>query len=291
MYLTTLEGLTKAANAGNYISWLRKLRPIVAETDHNCLDGPGPEVEQLTVDDVRFVYPARPNTMVLRGISIECQPGSFIALVGGSGCGKSTMIAMFERFYDPMSGMVRLGAENISSLNPRLYRQQIALVQQEPTLYQGTIRENIKLGLEEPDSISEELVLNACRQANIYEFVASLPAGLDTYCGSKGLSLSGGQRQRIAIARALIRDPKFLLLDEATSALDTESERLVQEALTGAMRGKRTTIAVAHRLSTVKKADQIFVLFQGRVAECGNHAELIQEGGLYFQMCKAQSLN
>jgi ATP-binding cassette, subfamily B (MDR/TAP), member 1 len=163
-------------------------------------------------------------------------------------------------------------------------------VQQEPTLYEGSVRENITLGLSPPPS--EEILHEACRQANVLDFVSSLPEGLSTPCGSRGAQFSGGQRQRIAIARALIRNPKILLLDEATSALDTQSEQLVQEALSEAARsGGRTTVVVAHRLSTIRDADVIFVLAAGEVVEVGTHGELIGRRGVYWQMCEAQSLD
>lgn len=163
-------------------------------------------------------------------------------------------------------------------------------MQQEPTLYEGSVRENITLGMIPPPS--EEALDEACRQANVQDFVSSLPEGLSTPCGSRGAQFSGGQRQRIAIARALIRNPKILLLDEATSALDTQSERLVQEALSEAAKsGSRTTIAVAHRLSTIRDADVIFVLAAGEVAEIGTHFELVGKRGVYWGMCEAQSLD
>lgn len=246
----------------------------------------------MILDNVRFTYPTRPDAKVLGGISMTIQPGEFVAFVGSSGCGKSTMISMLERFYDPSSGSINLGAQNIALLNPRLYRGHTALVQQEPTLYQGTIRENISLGFENAEALTDDMIINACKQANIYSFIESLPEGLNTQCGSRGLSLSGGQRQRIAIARALVRNPDILFLDEATSALDTESEKIVQEALAEAAAcGKRITIAVAHRLSTIKDANCIFVFLGGRIVESGTHASLMQKGGIYYQMCQAQSLD
>lgn len=202
------------------------------------------------------------------------------------------MIGLLNRFYDPSSGTIRLGNAAVPSLNPRLFRANMALVQQEPTLYQGTIRENITLGLEEEGAIADERIMQACAQANVHDFIASLPEGLDTHTGSRGVALSGGQRQRVAIARALIRNPRILLLDEATSALDTESERVVQTALSvAAAQGGRITVAVAHRLSTIKEAGRIFVFLGGKVAEEGTHAELVARGGLYAEMCKAQSLD
>jgi ATP-binding cassette subfamily B (MDR/TAP) protein 1 len=180
--------------------------------------------------------------------------------------------------------------KEISSLNINTYRNHLALVSQEPTLYQGTIRENILLGASGDDAlITEEAIIQACKDANIYEFIVSLPDGFSTLVGSKGTMLSGGQKQRIAIARALIRDPKILLLDEATSALDSESEKVVQAALDSAAKG-RTTIAVAHRLSTIQNADLIYVFDQGRIVEHGTHRELLNRKGRYFELVSLQSL-
>lgn len=187
-----------------------------------------------------------------------------------------------------MSGCIKLDGTDISTISLKSYRSNLALVQQEPTLYQGTIRENIALGLE--SDATDDQIVDACRQANIYDFVQSLPDGLATMCGSRGTLLSGGQRQRIAIARALIRKPRLLLLDEATSALDTESERIVQAALDKAKEG-RTTITIAHRLSTIKDADQIFVLVDGKIAERGTHEELVRKKGIYYEMCLGQALD
>jgi ATP-binding cassette, subfamily B (MDR/TAP), member 1 len=218
----------------------------------------------------------------------QIEPGSYAACVGPSGCGKTTVISLLERFYDPISGRITLNGDDISKMSPRLYRDHMSLVQQEPTLYQGSVRENIALGLRtEP---SEEEILAACKQANAYDFVTSLPEGLNTPCGGKGLQFSGGQRQRIAIARALIRKPRLLLLDEATSALDTQSERIVQKTLDEAA-STRTTIAVAHRLSTIRHADIIFVFANGKIAEMGNHEQLQALKGRYYEMCIAQSLD
>jgi ATP-binding cassette subfamily B (MDR/TAP) protein 1 len=220
----------------------------------------------------------------------QVRPGQFIAFVGASGCGKSTMIALLERFYDPTTGSISCDNRALSSLCPRKYRSHVSLVQQEPVLYQGSIRDNIAMGLETPDSVTDTRVENAARQANIYDFVTSLPEGFNTLCGSKGTQLSGGQRQRIAIARALIRKPRLLLLDEATSALDTESEKVVQAALEKAKSG-RTTIAVAHRLSTIKDADAIVVFHRGRIVELGSHGQLLGRRGIYYEMCLGQSLD
>lgn len=216
------------------------------------------------------------------------------------------MIAMLERFYDPSTGSILIDGDDLTSLNPRLYRSIVSLVQQEPTLFQGTIRENIALGIDDPSSasysskssttvnttVADAEIEAALRAANAWDFVSSLPDGLSTAAGSNGTQLSGGQRQRIAIARSLIRNPQVLLLDEATSALDTESEKIVQSALAeAAKKGDRITIAVAHRLSTIKDTDVICVFYGGRIVEMGSHAELIALGGMYTKMCEAQSLD
>jgi len=217
-----------------------------------------------------------------------------VAFVGASGCGKSTMVAMLERFYDPVMGRIVLDGTNLADTQPWEYRKQVSLVQQEPKLYPDTIRENIAMGIpgEDSTSVSEEAITQACRSANAWEFISSLPEGLNTKCGINGLQLSGGQRQRIAIARALIRDPRLLLLDEATSALDTQSERIVQNALDEAAKtSDRITIAVAHRLSTIRHADLICVFHDGRIAAVGTHEELLRSSEMYQKMCEAQNLS
>lgn len=288
--------MTKGLNAANYMFWLQALEPTVQETPENRGNGPksgGP----ITLDNIRFSYPLRPHAAVLRGIELNVKPGQFVALVGASGCGKSTMIAMLERFYDPSSGTISIASSAIPKLSPRLYRAIIGLVQQEPTLFQGSIRDNIALGIDDPSiagetEVSDAQIEKALRAANAWDFVSSLPEGLATPAGSNGAQLSGGQRQRIAIARALIRNPKVLLLDEATSALDTESEKIVQGALAEAAKeGDRITIAVAHRLSTIKDADVICVFHGGKITEMGTHQELIAQGGMYRKMCEAQALD
>jgi len=240
--------------------------------------------------DVHFRYPTRPEQPILRGLNLQIRPGQFVALVGASGCGKSTTIALMERFYDPVMGGVFVDGHDISTLNVNSYRSHIALVSQEPTLYRGTIRENILLGADtKPEDVPEAAIIQACKDANIYEFIMSLPESFNTMVGNKGSMLSGGQKQRIAIARALLRDPKILLLDEATSALDSESEKVVQAALDKAARG-RTTIAVAHRLSTIQKADLIYVFDAGRIVEAGTHVELLAKRGRYHELVNLQSL-
>jgi ATP-binding cassette subfamily B (MDR/TAP) protein 1 len=213
--------------------------------------------------------------------------GQSVGIVGASGCGKTTIISLLERFYDIKSGTICINGQSLTDLDVHAYRDTTGLVSQDTTLYQGSIKDNVLLGTDTED---EEKLMQACKDANIHDFIMSLPQGYDTDSGSRGLALSGGQRQRIAVARALIRDPKILLLDEATSALDTQSEEVVQRALETAAKG-RTTVAVAHRLSTVRDADRIFVLEKGRVVEEGTHDELVGMRGRYWDMVQAQSLD
>jgi len=241
---------------------------------------------KIELQDIRFTYPGRPDHRVLRGISLSAEPGQFIALVGASGSGKSTVMQLLERFYDPTSGAVLVDDVEVKDYNLQDYRSQLAIVSQETTLYTGTIRENI---LADKEELGDDAVIQACKDANIYDFITSLPDGFNTLVGAKGALLSGGQRQRIAIARALLRDPKVLLLDEATSALDSTSERVVQAALDSAAQG-RTTIAIAHRLSTIQHADVIYVFDQGKIVEKGRHEDLVAKKGVYFELAKLQAI-
>lgn len=279
--------MSKAKQAAQELKILFDRKPAI---DSWSTDGARLESCEGTIEfrDVHFRYPTRPEQPVLRGLNLSVKPGQYIALVGASGCGKSTTIALLERFYDPLVGGIFVDGKEISSLNINDYRSYIALVSQEPTLYQGTIRENVLLGADRQDVPDSDIEF-ACREANIYDFIMSLPDGFSTVVGSKGSMLSGGQKQRVAIARALLRDPKILLLDEATSALDSESEHVVQAALDKAAKG-RTTIAVAHRLSTIQKADVIYVFDQGVVVEHGTHGELMAKGGRYSELVNLQSL-
>lgn len=289
-FFSYTTSLTKSATAANYIFWLRRLKPAVQEDsskppfDSDKDRGPA----HVNVQDVAFAYESRPNTNVLEGIDVDVLPGQFIAFVGASGCGKSTMISLLERFYDPSSGRITCDDRPLMDLCPRKYRRDVSLVQQEPVLYQGSVRDNIAMGIEV--DVTDAQIEAAAKQSNIFDFIASLPEGFATMCGSRGTQLSGGQRQRIAIARALIREPRLLLLDEATSALDTESERVVQVALEKAKSG-RTTIAVAHRLSTIKDADMIVVFAKGKIVESGTHKDLLAKRGVYYEMCLGQSLD
>ncbi|KAL5330302.1 hypothetical protein ACEPPN_003828 [Leptodophora sp. 'Broadleaf-Isolate-01'] len=286
-FFSYTTSITQASGAANYILWLRSRKPVMQETLENINRGPGGEGGEIALSSMSFQYPGR-TIRVLKDIGMTIKHGEFAAFVGPSGCGKSTMVNLLERFYDPTSGEINFAGHPIRTYSPRLYRQNISLVQQEPTLYSGSVFDNVSLGLEE--AATEAQIIEACRQANALEFIESLPEGFQTACGNRGLQFSGGQKQRIAIARALIRKPRLLLLDEATSALDTQSERIVQEALDQAKEG-RTTIAVAHRLSTIKHADVIFVFGDGRVVERGTHAELLALKGRYYDMCLAQSLD
>ncbi len=236
--------------------------------------GPG----RVSLDAVSFAY--TPEVPVLQELSLELAPGTATALVGASGAGKTTVAMLLYRFYEPTAGEIRLDGVPIRNIRREDLRERIGIVPQEPVLFSGTIRENIRYGrLTATDREVEE----AARAANVEEFVRALPQGYNALLGERGVTLSGGQRQRVAIARAVLKDPRILILDEATSALDTRSESLVREALGRLMRG-RTTLIIAHRLSTVREADQIAVMDAGRVVELGTHLELLRSGGRYAEL-------
>ncbi|XP_069945791.1 ATP-dependent translocase ABCB1-like [Cherax quadricarinatus] len=240
------------------------------------------EVRDIQLTGVHFTYPSRPDVPILSGLDVAVGRGQTLALVGGSGCGKSTIITLLERFYEATAGKVLINGEDVQRLDVSWVRSQLGLVSQEPVLFDRTIAENIAYG-DNTRLVSREEVIAAAKQANIHDFVESLPFGYETRVGSKGTQLSGGQKQRIAIARALVRNPGVLLLDEATSALDTESEKVVQEALVRAQKG-RTSIVIAHRLTAVRDADTIAVVEDGRVVETGTHNQLVKNRGRYYAL-------
>uniref|UniRef100_A0A2K6S1K2 ATP binding cassette subfamily B member 4 n=1 Tax=Saimiri boliviensis boliviensis TaxID=39432 RepID=A0A2K6S1K2_SAIBB len=241
----------------------------------------------VTFSEVMFNYPTRPNVPVLQGLSLEVKKGQTLALVGSSGCGKSTVVQLLERFYDPLAGTVLLDGQEAKKLNVQWLRAQLGIVSQEPILFDCSIAENIAYG-DNSRVVSQDEIVSAAKAANIHHFIETLPHKYKTRVGDKGTQLSGGQKQRIAIARALIRQPQILLLDEATSALDTESEKVVQEALDKAREG-RTCIVIAHRLSTIQNADLIVVFQNGRIKEHGTHQQLLAQKGIYFSMVSVQA--
>jgi ATP-binding cassette subfamily B protein len=245
---------------------------------------PSPAIGEVSMTDVGFSYPGRPDLPALRGFTLNVRAGETVALVGPSGAGKSTVFRLLLRFYDPQSGVVSVDGVDVRDADPVAVRSRFAWVSQEAPLFSGSANENIRFGRE---TATSDDVVSAAREAQALTFVEALPEGFDTPLGERGKSLSGGQRQRMAIARALVRDAPILLLDEATSALDAESEQLVQIALDQAMEA-RTTIVIAHRLATVLRADRIAVMENGRVVEEGSHADLIAQGGLYARLAKLQ---
>ncbi|KAI0443528.1 ABC transporter-like protein [Xylaria telfairii] len=250
----------------------------------------GDDDQGVTIElrDVWFKYPTR-DVPVLNGLNMTIEKGQFAAIVGPSGCGKTSIISLLERFYQITSGQITLDGVDIDNIDLTDYRKAISLVAQEPSLFDGTIRENIILGVD-ADTITDETLHRVCRDAGIHEFIVSLPDGYNTKAGIKGILLSGGQRQRISIARALIRNPHLLLLDEATSNLDSETEKMVQ-AVFERTKKNRTMIVVAHRLATIQNADVIFVLGDGQILETGTHSSLLQKRGVYHSMCQAQALD
>jgi ATP-binding cassette subfamily B protein len=239
---------------------------------------------RVDVEQVRFAYPSRPDVPVFQGIDLSLAEGEAVALVGPSGAGKSTVAALLARFYDPLAGRILFDGADVRTLDPQWLRRQIATVAQEPLLFSSSVADNIRYG--RPSATPAE-VEAAARAAHAHEFVSRFPQGYATLVGERGVQLSGGQKQRVAIARALLKDARLLVLDEATSALDAESEALVQDALERLMRG-RTTLVIAHRLSTVMRADRVLVLDGGRVVQQGSHAALLAEEGLYRKLVERQ---
>lgn len=292
-----------APNAKAFTSAVAAGRNIYAAIDRHSPIDPGATSGRMldsvsgTIElrHVKHIYPSRPEVVVMENVNLVVPAGKQTALVGASGSGKSTIVGLVERFYDPVGGAVFLDGVNIQELNLRWLRQHISLVQQEPILFATTIYENIRYGLlgtqheNLPKEKVTEMIENAARMANAHDFISNLPEGYETHVGERGFLLSGGQKQRVAIARAIVSDPKILLLDEATSALDTKSEGVVQAALDKAAQG-RTTIVIAHRLSTIKHADNIVVMQTGRIVEQGKHGELLDMKGAYYNLVEAQRI-
>lgn len=237
-------------------------------------------------EDVSFSYPSRPAQPILERVSLTIPANKTTALVGTSGAGKSTVISLLQRFYDINSGKITIDGRDITSLDLRWLRQQMGYVQQEPNLFGLTIRENMLYGVER--DVSQEELEKASKDAHAHEFISKMPEGYDTLVGERGVKLSGGQKQRVAIARALLTNCRILLLDEATSALDSESEHLVQQAIDKAVVG-RTVIVIAHRLSTVRQADQIVVMDNHKVVDTGKHDKLLDKCAKYADLIKRQS--
>lgn len=242
----------------------------------------------IDIQDIHFSYPSRPSVEILKGINFNIEPGQKVAIVGTSGTGKSTLAQLMMRFYEPSQGKIKMGEHQIQDMPVGEWRKMVALVPQEVLLFGGSIRENIAYG---KPGASDEEIHQAAEQAYAKDFIESFPEKWDTLVGERGVKLSGGQRQRIAIARAILKDPKFLILDEATSALDSESEKWVQSALEELMKN-RTSLIIAHRLSTIRSADKIIVMESGKIVEMGSHENLMaKKQGVYQKMVKLQTEN
>ena len=275
--------LQRAAGATERLIELLNIEDTVNDPGQ-AVSAPTNWLGEITFNDVTFAYPSRADDATLSNFNLTIKPGETIALVGISGAGKSTFIQLLQRFYDPDQGEIFLDGIDIKTMKRLEFRKSIALVPQDPVIFATTIMENIRFG--NPEANDEE-IFQAARSAAAHDFISELPQGYETYVGERGIMLSGGQKQRIAIARAILRNAPVLLLDEATSALDAENERSVQKAFDHLSKG-RTTIVVAHRLATVKKADRIIVLDAGKIIAQGNHEKLISEKGLYARLASLQ---
>ncbi len=274
------EDLMRAVGASERVFQLLDREPQVSSGTDRL-----PEVRGLLeLSSLHFAYPSRPDVKVLDGIDLTLRPGEVVALVGPSGGGKSTVASLLSRFYDPLSGRVQLDGHDYRTLDAEWLRTQVGVVSQEPVLFATSVIENIRYGRREASQADVEA---AARAAHIHDFIVSLPEGYNTLVGERGVRLSGGQKQRVAIARALLKDPRLLVLDEATSALDAESEHLVQDALKHLMQG-RTTLVIAHRLSTVREADRVVVIDRGKIVQEGRHDELASVEGLYRALVQRQ---
>ena len=274
----------RAAGSASRIAELLDEVPSVAAPAHPMPLRPADSAgSRVTLDNVRFHYPSRPGTAALQGFTLKVDPGETVALVGPSGAGKTTVFQLLLRFYDPASGRVTLDGADISQADPDEVRRRIALVSQDPVIFGADVWDNIRYG--RPDASDADVI--AAAHAASADFLEDLPQGFGTFLGERGLRLSGGQRQRVAIARAILRDAPLLLLDEATSALDAESEAAVQRALARLAQG-RTTIVIAHRLATVRRADRIVVMDAGQVVAEGTHDALVQQDGLYARLANLQ---
>ncbi|WP_447591774.1 ABC transporter transmembrane domain-containing protein [Aquipseudomonas campi] len=276
--------LQSAAGAAERIAELLQTRNAIVAPEEGLIQLPARISGAIELDAVRFAYPSRPDHFAVDGISLQVRPGETLALVGPSGAGKSTLFDLLLRFFDPQQGRILVEGQPINRLDPADLRRCFALVSQNPALFFGTVEDNLRYG--KPDASQAE-VEAAARAAHAHAFIQRLPQGYQTHLGDAGLGLSGGQRQRLAIARALLVDAPILLLDEATSALDAESEHLIQQALPTLMQG-RTTLVIAHRLATVKSADRIAVIEQGRLVAIGSHSELVASNPLYARLAELQ---
>ncbi|NXD92614.1 MDR1 protein, partial [Chaetorhynchus papuensis] len=278
-----LESVANARGAAYEVYKIINKKRLI---DSSSKEGYKPDklIGQIEFRNIHFSYPSRPDVKILKGLNLKVQTGKTIALVGASGCGKSTTVQLLQRFYDPDQGEITLDGRDIRTLNTKWLRENIGIVSQEPVLFATTIAENIRYGRED---ISDAEIEQAAKEANAFDFISRLPDKFNTMVGERGAQLSGGQKQRIAIARALARNPKILLLDEATSALDTQSESIVQAALDKARAG-RTTIVIAHRLSTIRTADTIAGFEKGIVVEQGTHSELMLQKGVYYSLVMQQ---